>query len=249
MLRPVNRTIALLTIFIVGSPVFASAIINIEDLRKEGEIGLFQSLSGSVDASRGNRDRDYYTFTYRVDNNSDSLDSFLVISQSERKYIGNVIDESNFFHGRLVFKNDSNLYYELFAQRSENPFRNYRQREVMGLGLRYLINDHARLGLAYINEDEEDLNMINTKTDRLNIYFHDDFEIGDNIYFNTTIYIQPSIDDFSDDIKSSAIFALDFEVNEKVTISLQYSRFNDNAPPMNADKMDESISTRFSWSF
>ena len=249
MLRPVNKTIALLTIFIVGSPVFASAIINIEDLRKEGEIGLFQSLSGSVDASRGNRDRDYYTFTYRVDNNSDSLDSFLVISQSERKYIGNVIDESNFFHGRLVFKNDSNLYYELFAQRSENPFRNYRQREVMGLGLRYLINDHARLGLAYINEDEEDLNMINTKTDRLNIYFHDDFEIGENIYFNTTIYIQPSIDDFSDDIKSSAIFALDFEVNEKVTISLQYSRFNDNAPPMNADKMDESISTRFSWNF
>ncbi len=249
MLRPVNKTIALLTIFIVGSPVFASAIINIEDLRKEGEIGLFQSLSGSVDASRGNRDRDYYTFTYRVDNNSDSLDSFLVISQSERKYIGNVIDESNFFHGRLVFKNDSNLYYELFAQRSENPFRNYRQREVMGLGLRYLINDHARLGLAYINEDEEDLNMINTKTDRLNIYFHDDFEIGENIYFNTTIYIQPSIDDFRDDIKSSAIFALDFEVNEKVTISLQYSRFNDNAPPMNADKMDESISTRFSWSF
>ena len=249
MLRPVNKTIALLTIFIVGSPVFASAIINIEDLRKEGEIGLFQSLSGSVDASRGNRDRDYYTFTYRVDNNSDSLDSFLVISQSERKYIGNVIDESNFFHGRLVFKNDSNLYYELFAQRSENPFRNYRQREVMGLGLRYLLNDHARLGLAYINEDEEDLNMINTKTDRLNIYFHDDFEIGENIYFNTTIYIQPSIDDFRDDIKSSAIFALDFEVNEKVTISLQYSRFNDNAPPMNADKMDESISTRFSWSF
>ena len=249
MLRPVNKTIALLTIFIVGSPVFASAIINIEDLRKEGEIGLFQSLSGSVDASRGNRDRDYYTFTYRVDNNSDSLDSFLVISQSERKYIGNVIDESNFFHGRLVFKNDSNLYYELFAQRSENPFRNYRQREVMGLGLRYLINDHARLGLAYINEDEEDLNMINTKTDRLNIYFHDDFEIGENIYFNTTIYIQPSIDDFRDDIKSSAIFALDFEVNEKVTISLQYSRFNDNAPPLNADKMDESISTRFSWSF
>ena len=80
-------------------------------------------------------------------------------------------------------------------------------------------------------------------------YFHDDFEVGENIYFNTTIYVQPSIDDFSDDVKSSAIFALDFEVNEQVTISLQYSRFNDNAPPLNADKMDESISTKFSWNF
>ena len=91
--------------------------------------------------------------------------------------------------------------------------------------------------------------MVNTKTDRLNIYFHDDFEVSENIYFNTTIYVQPSIEDFSDDVKSSAIFALDFEVNEQVTISLQYSRFNDNAPPLNADKMDESISTKFSWNF
>ena len=191
----------------------------------------------------------FYTFTYRIDNNSEGVDSFLVVSQSERKYTGNIIDESNFFHGRVVFKNESKLHYELFVQRSENPFRNYRQREVAGLGFRYLINDHARLGVAYINEDEEDLNMVNTKTDRLNIYFHDDFEVSENIYFNTTIYVQPSIDDFSDDVKSSAIFALDFEINEKVTISLQYSRFNDNAPPLNADKMDESISTKFSWNF
>ena len=248
MLQHLNKTFVIV-IATIGMHSYASAIINIEDLRQEGEVGLFQSLSGSLDASRGNRDRDFYTFTYRIDNNSDAVDSFLVISQSERKYVGEVIDESNFFHGRLIFKNKSKLHYELFAQRSENPFRNYRKREVTGLGFRYLINDHARLGMALINEDEEDLNMVNTKTDRLNIYFHDDFEVGENIYFNTTIYVQPSIDDFSDDVKLSAIFALDFVVNEKVTISLQYSRFNDNAPPLNADKMDESISTKFSWNF
>ena len=248
MLQQINKYL-FIAVALINTLSFASAIINIEDLRKEGEVGLFQSISGSLDASRGNRDRDFYTFTYRIDNNSEAVDSFLVLSQSERKYVGSVIDESNFFHGRLVFKNKSKLHYELFAQRSENPFRNYRKREVTGLGFRYLINDHARLGMALINEDEEDLNMVNTKTDRFNIYFHDDFEVGENIYFNTTIYIQPSIDDFSDDVKSSAIFALDFEVNERVTISLQYSRFNDNAPPLNADKMDESISTKFSWNF
>ena len=248
MLQQINKYL-FIAVALISTLSFASAIINIEDLRKEGEVGLFQSISGSLDASRGNRDRDFYTFTYRIDNNSEAVDSFLVLSQSERKYVGSVIDESNFFHGRLVFKNKSKLHYELFAQRSENPFRNYRKREVTGLGFRYLINDHARLGMALINEDEEDLNMVNTKTDRFNIYFHDDFEVGENIYFNTTIYIQPSVDDFSDDVKSSAIFALDFEVNERVTISLQYSRFNDNAPPLNADKMDESISTKFSWNF
>ena len=216
MLQQLNKAF-ILTVALIGMHSYASAIINIEDLRQEGEVGLFQSISGSLDASRGNRDRDFYTFTYRIDNNSDAVDSFLVISQSERKYVGEVIDESNFFHGRLIFKNKSKLHYELFAQRSENPFRNYRKREVTGLGFRYIINDHARLGMAFINEDEEDLNMINTKTDRLNIYFHDDFEVGENIYFNTTIYVQPSIDDFSDDVKSSAIFALDFEIFLAIT--------------------------------
>ena len=161
MLQQLNKAF-ILTVALIGMYSYASAIINIEDLRQEGEVGLFQSISGSLDASRGNRDRDFYTFTYRIDNNSDAVDSFLVISQSERKYVGEVIDESNFFHGRLIFKNKSKLHYELFAQRSENPFRNYRKREVTGLGFRYLINDHARLGMAFINEDEEDLNMINT---------------------------------------------------------------------------------------
>ena len=141
MLQKLNKAYVLAVAFI-GMQAFASAIINIEDLRQEGKIGLFQSISGSVDASRGNRDRDYYTFTYRIDNNSDAVDSFLVLSQSERKYVGNVIDESNFFHGRLIFKNKSRLHYELFAQRSENPFRNYIKREITGLGIRYLINDH-----------------------------------------------------------------------------------------------------------
>ena len=197
MLQQLNKAF-ILTVALIGMHSYASAIINIEDLRQEGEVGLFQSLSGSLDASRGNRDRDFYTFTYRIDNNSDAVDSFLVISQSERKYVGDVIDESNFFHGRLIFKNKSKLHYELFAQRSENPFRNYRKREVTGLGFRYLINDHARLGMAFINEDEEDLNMVNTKTDRLNIYFHDDFE-----WVRTFILIPPSM--FSPLLTTSAM--------------------------------------------
>ena len=45
----------------------SEAIINIEDQRKEGEIGLFNSISASLDASRGNRDRDNYSLSYRLD--------------------------------------------------------------------------------------------------------------------------------------------------------------------------------------
>ena len=62
MLQQLNKFFVL-ALTMISVSAHATAIINIEDLRKEGEIGLFQSVSGSVDASRGNRDRDYYTFT------------------------------------------------------------------------------------------------------------------------------------------------------------------------------------------
>ena len=59
MLQQLNK--ALFSFALIGMHSYASAIINIEDLRQEGEVGLFQSISGSLDASRGNRDRDFYT--------------------------------------------------------------------------------------------------------------------------------------------------------------------------------------------
>ncbi len=227
----------------------SEAIINIEDQRKEGEIGLFNSISASLDASRGNRDRDNYSLSYRLDNNTETIDSFIIYSQSERKYEGTVKDESNFFHARLVLKNSSDLHYEVFAQVSENPFRNYKNREVIGGGLRWLLNDHARLGISLIQEDEEGLDGTQTKTDRMNIYFHDDYEIDENITFNTTLYFQPSLDEYEDDYKASIIFAFDFLINQNLEITLQYSRFNDSMPPVNSDKMDEGISTKFTYNF
>ena len=72
MLQQINKYL-FIAVALISTLSFASAIINIEDLRKEGEVGLFQSISGSLDASRGNRDRDFYTFTYRIDNNSEAV--------------------------------------------------------------------------------------------------------------------------------------------------------------------------------
>ena len=68
----------------LSSNVLTQAIVNIEDLRREGEIGFFTNISASLDASRGNRDRDYYSLQLRFDNNSENAESFLILQQSER---------------------------------------------------------------------------------------------------------------------------------------------------------------------
>ena len=223
------------------------AIVNIEDLRREGEIGFFTNISANFNASRGNRDRDFYSAQLRFDNNSEEAESFLILQQSERKSNDTPIDESTFMHARYILVGQEAVNWEVFAQYSENPFRNYKKRSVLGGGLRYELSDSARLGAGLLNEDETDLTGASKTTERLGFYLHNSFELADNSYFKPTIYFQPSLDDFENDYKASIILALDFKVNENVNIKMQYSSFHDSDPPMLAEKTDESISTVFSY--
>ena len=227
--------------------VLGQAIVNIEDLRREGEAGFFTNISANLNASRGNRDRDFYSVQLRFDNNSEDAESFLILQQSERKSNDKLMDESTFMHGRYIFVGEEASNWEVFAQYSENPFRNYKKRSVLGGGLRYELSDSARLGLGLLNEDETDLTGKSKTTERLGFYIHNSFEVAENIFLKPTVYFQPGIDDFENDYKASIILALDFNVNEDFKITMQYSSFHDSDPPMLAEKTDESISTMFSY--
>ena len=227
--------------------VLGQAIVNIEDLRREGEVGFFTNISANLNASRGNRDRDFYSVQLRFDNNSEDAESFLILQQSERKSNDKLMDESTFMHGRYIFVGEEASNWEVFAQYSENPFRNYKKRSVLGGGLRYELSDSARLGVGLLNEDETDLTGKSKTTERLGFYIHNSFEVAKNIFLKPTVYFQPGIDDFENDYKASIILALDFNVNENFKITMQYSSFHDSDPPMLAEKTDESISTMFSY--
>jgi putative salt-induced outer membrane protein YdiY len=227
--------------------VLAQAIVNIEDLRREGEVGFFTSISANLYAARGNRDRDYYSAQLRFDNNSEKAESFLILQQSERKSNDKLMDKSTFMHGRYIWVGDEAINWEVFAQYSENPFRNYKKRSVLGGGLRYELSKSARLGTGLLNEEETDLAGQSKITDRLGFYLHNSFEIAENISFKPTVYFQPSLDDFENDYKASMILALDFKVNENFKIRMQYSSFHDSDPPLLAEKTDDSISTMFSY--
>ena len=48
----------------------AEAIVNVEDLRIEGEVVFFSSLSLSLNGSRGNVHRNFYSINLRFDKNS-----------------------------------------------------------------------------------------------------------------------------------------------------------------------------------
>ena len=101
MLHKINRLQFIFFAFFsaLSANSLAQAIVNIEDLRREGEVGFFTNISASLDAARGNRDRDYYSLQIRFDNNSENAESFLILKQSERNSNNKTMDESTFMHG------------------------------------------------------------------------------------------------------------------------------------------------------
>ena len=249
MLHKINKikSFAVLMMSLGAADLMGQAIVNIEELRREGEIGFFTNISAGIDASRGNRDRDYYSLRIRFDNNSEDAESFLILQQTERKSNDVLMDKSKFIHGRYIFIGEDAVHWEVFAQYSENPFRNYKKRSVLGSGLRFELSKSGRLGAGLLNEEETDLTGKSKTTERLGFYFHTDFDIAENISFDPTIYFQPSIENFENDYKASMILAVDFTVNENFKIRMQYSSFHDSDPPMLAEKTDDSISTMFSY--
>ena len=228
--------------------VAAQGIVNIEDMRREGQIGAFSSLSLSLMGLRGNDKRDNYTIQARFDKNTVDIDSFFIVQKSKMKRNDMVMADSSMLHGRVVFKNDSKYDPEIFVQQAKDPFLRYRQRDILGAGARITLNDHARMGLGLLTENEEDMNAIKTRTERITSYFHDDYEVAENIDFNVTIYYQPSIDS-TKDYKASILGSFDFKINDNLKISFTYNTFFDSMPPATAIKRDEALATKLTYYF
>ena len=238
-----------LALVILPNLLTAEAIVNVEDSRKEGQVGFFTKVSVALNGTRGNIHSNFYSVNLRLDNNSEDLESFLIMQKSQRKRNKALMADSSFVHGRLIFINESKFSTEVFVQQGKNPFRRYAERNVFGVGTRIALSESSRLGLGILYEDEEDLQALSTETERLAVYYHDKFNLSKNIDLTTTLYYQPSINELKNDYKTSIITSLDFTVNEKVKISLVYSGFYDSAPPIDAIRHDEQLSTNFSYSF
>ena len=117
MLHKINklRFIFIAVLSALAGNTFGQAIVNIEDLRREGQIGFFTNISANLNASRGNRDRDFYSLQLRFDNNSESTESFFIFQQSERKSNDMTMDESTFMHGRYILVGKEQVNWEIFA--------------------------------------------------------------------------------------------------------------------------------------
>ena len=233
---------------LIPSILHTEAIVNIEDLRRDGEKGFFANISGSVSFSRGNRNRDSFSIQSSLDYNVEDLESFFVVKRSQKKINKNNYDSATLAHLRLNFLFDKDPSLETYIQYTKNPFRKFNKRELIGLGGRFILENNFKAGIGVMNEYEEDLSSISDNTLRLSSYFHKEFLIDENIVLDFSAFFQPSLESFSD-YKATLIGQFDFHVNENFKISLQYNTFYDSRPPSNAVKKEEGFATVFSYNF
>ncbi len=238
----------LLIFILIPSFIYSEAIVNVEDLRRDGEKGFFANLSGSLNFSRGNRNRDSFSIQSSLDYNIDNLETFFVVKRSQKKINKSNYDSATLAHLRLNFLFDKDPSLEAFIQYSKNPFRKFNKRELIGLGARFNLENNFKIGIGIINENEEDLSAISDNTLRLSSYFHSEFLIDENIVFDLSAFLQPGISSFND-YKATLIGQFDFHVNDNFKISLQYNTFYDSKPPSNAVKKEEGFATVFSYNF
>ena len=247
LLRKQSKFILIFALF-SSSFIYSEAIVNVEDLRRDGEKGFFANISGSLSFSRGNRNRDSFSIQSSLDYNIEDLETFFVVKRSQKKINQRNYDSATLAHLRLNFLFDEDPSLETFFQYSKNPFRKFNKRELVGLGARFNLENNFKAGIGIMNEDEEDLLGITDNTLRLSSYFHREFLIDENIVFDFSAFLQPALSSFSD-YKATLIGQFDFHVNENFKISLQYNTFYDSKPPSNAVKKEEGFATVFSYNF
>lgn len=247
MLQRLSKLFLLFFLFF-SSLILSEAIVNIEDLRRDGEKGFYANLSGSLSFSRGNRNRDSFSLQSSFDYNVDDFETLYVLKRSEKKINKNTYDSATLIHVRMNYLFDEDPSLEAFVQYSKNPFRKFNKRELIGLGTRFNLENNFKAGIGIMNEDEEDLSAISDNTLRVSSYFHSEFLIDENIVFDLSAFLQPALSSF-DDFKATLIGQLDFHVNESFKISLQYNTFYDSKPPLTALKKEEGFATLFSYNF
>ena len=226
----VRNILLLYFLLIFSNQILFAQIVNMESARKENLSGFHFQANLGLNGSSGTVDRTNYSVETRIDYNSDNWQRFGVFSYKREEKDDSITSNNTFFHLRAVRKVNSLLSLEVFTQLSEKPLQKIKRRELFGAGVRLSPYKSFRLGLGLFNENEERILSDTRKTTRLNTYITNDFKISDTATFESTLYVQPDIDDFSE-IRSFFVTGLRLKISEKfstiITVSYTHLRYHD----------------------
>ncbi|MDC0474358.1 DUF481 domain-containing protein [Hyphomicrobiales bacterium] len=237
----------LIIIFLYPNNIY-SQIVNMESSRKEGLIGSHFQINIGLNGSSGTVDRTNYSLEGRVDVNSDKWQRFGILSYKREEKDDSITSNNTFLHLRGVRKISPLLAVEGFIQLSEKPLQKIKRRELIGVGIRLSPYKSIKVGLGVFNEDEERVLSKSRETVRINSYITNSFNISESASFESTLYIQPDIEDFSE-LRSYLVLGLRLKISERFSSIITYENTHDSSPPPLTDKSNSFYGVKFSFEY
>ena len=237
----------LIIIFLYPNNIY-SQIVNMESSRKEGLIGSHFQINIGLNGSSGTVDRTNYSLEGRVDVNSDKWQRFGILSYKREEKDNSITSNNTFLHLRGVRKISPLLAVEGFIQLSEKPLQKIKRRELIGAGIRLSPYKSIKVGLGVFNEDEERVLSKSRETVRINSYITNSFNISESASFESTLYIQPDIEDFSE-LRSYFVLGLRLKISERFSSIITYENTHDSSPPPLTDKSNSFYGVKFSFEY
>ena len=237
----------LIIIFLYPNNIY-SQIVNMESSRKEGLIGSHFQINIGLNGSSGTVDRTNYSLEGRVDVNSDKWQRFGILSYKREEKDDSITSNNTFLHLRGVRKISPLLAVEGFILLSEKPLQKIKRRELIGAGIRLSPYKSIKVGLGVFNEDEERVLSKSRETVRINSYITNSFNISESASFESTLYIQPDIEDFSE-LRSYLVLGLRLKISERFSSIITYENTNDSSPPPLTDKSNSFYGVKFSFEY
>ena len=242
-----NILFLFLSLFLLNDLVFAQ-IVNMESARKESLSGFQFQANFGLNGSSGTVDRTNYSVETRLDYNSNKWQRFGVFSYKREEKDDSITSNNTFFHLRAVRKVNNLVSWEVFSQLSEKPLQKIKRRELFGAGVRLSPYKTLRVGLGLFDENEERILSETRKTTRLNTYITNNFKISDTATFESTLYIQPDINDFSE-LRSFFVAGLRLKITEKFSSIISYENTYDSSPPPGTDQSNSFYGIKFSFEY
>ena len=237
----------LIIIFLYPNSIY-SQIVNMESSRKEGLMGSHFQINIGLNGSSGTVDRTNYSLEGRVDINSDKWQRFGILSYKREEKDDSITSNNTFLHLRGVRKISPLLAIEGFIQLSEKPLQKIKRRELIGAGIRLSPYKSIKVGLGVFNEDEERVLSKSRETIRINSYITNSFNISESASFDSTLYIQPDIEDFSE-LRSYLVLGLRLKISERFSSIITYENTHDSSPPPLTDKSNSFYGVKFSFEY
>lgn len=238
---------------------FSKAQVNTERMRLSSEDdGFSGDLNINLNLQSGNVEVLNAGGGFRLQYDKNVYTLFLISNFQFAKKNSSKFINRGFNHIRYNYSLSEKYKWELFTQYEFDEFTRLFRRNLIGSGIRILLNINKNFAFIFgstVMFESERIDIKKGSNENKNVenfrwsnYFIYQWRAKNNTFIVNSLYVQPVIDAF-DDIRILNEIELQSPITEKLSVSIIFNLRYDSFPPVGVKKTDLQIRNSFSFNF